>query len=52
MRVVRAERAAQNVGDQNQHFVAIQVPKAVIDPFEVVNVHHRQPVLYGLTGGG
>ena len=26
-------------------------PEAVIDRFEVVNVHHRQPVLYGLTGG-
>ena len=48
--VVAAKRAAQDVGNQDQHFVAIQVAKAVVDLLEVIDIHHRQPLLHGLAG--
>lgn len=38
------KRRPQDVGDQDWHFVAIEVAKPVIDLFEMVDVHHRQPL--------
>ncbi|MNT70358.1 hypothetical protein D3C72_2087360 [compost metagenome] len=39
-----AKRCAQDVGNQDQHLVAIQMPKAVVDLFEMVDVDHGQPL--------
>ncbi len=47
--VVPAEGVAQDVGDQDQHLVAVQVPETVVDLLEVVDVHHGQPVLQRLA---
>lgn len=47
-----AERRAQDVGDQDQHFVAVQVAETVVDLLEMVDVHHRQPLLQRLARVG
>ena len=39
---MRAKRAAQQIGQQDQHFIAIEVTKTVVDLFEVVNIDDRQ----------
>jgi hypothetical protein len=40
-----ARNDAQQIGHQDQHLVAVQMAEAVVDLLEVVDVHHRQPVL-------
>ena len=42
--VLRAERRLQLVGDQDQHFIAIQVAKFIVDQFEMIDVDHGQPL--------
>src|SRR6218665_1150265 len=48
--VVAAERVAQDVGNQDQHLIAIQMAEAVVDLLEVVDVDHGQPLLHGFAG--
>lgn len=43
--IVAAERAAQQVGHEDQHFVAVKVAKAVVDLLEVVDIDDGQPLL-------
>ena len=40
-----AKGAAQDIGHQNQHFVAVEMAKAVVDLLEVVDVDDGQPLL-------
>ena len=49
---MRAKRAAQQIGQQDQHFIAIEVTKTVVDLFEVVNIDDRQPLLVGVAARG
>jgi hypothetical protein len=41
-RVLAAERGLQVTGEPAQHLVTAGVPVPVVDPLEVVDVHHRE----------
>ena len=42
--VLRAERRLQLVGDQDQHLIAIQVAKLIVNQFEMIDIDHGQPL--------
>ena len=49
--VMEPEIAPHQTRQQQQHFVTDQVPEVVVDPLEVVNIQHRQPVAWRIARG-
>src|SRR3569832_2371346 len=48
--IKRTERDTQQIGDQDQYFIAVQMTEGVVDALEMVDVDHAQPLLFVFTG--
>ncbi len=46
---MRAERGREQVGDQYQHFIAVQMAEFVVNVLEMVDIHHGQPLFFLLA---